>query len=68
MSTRKPPVLVNVPSVKGANAVSAEDLTSVRKAAEVIRSKVNADRQRRHELVEGIRDVAMRESLKKGVI
>ncbi|MBV8187652.1 MAG: hypothetical protein JOY64_19530 [Alphaproteobacteria bacterium] len=69
MSERKRPLLVNVPQT---GVASAEELQSIRSsgeaAAQVLRTKVHADRQHRRELIEGIRDATMREGLKKGAV
>lgn len=68
MTSRKP-ILINVPDVDQASANTSSDLATIisnaESAAEIIRSKVDADIQRRQELVESITDNAMRRSLTK---
>ncbi len=68
MGARKP-LLFNVPKVPPADAISAQELQSLRQAAkeaaEAIKAKVDDDRQRRQDLIENISDQSMRRSLKE---
>ena len=63
------PLFVNVHSVGQSSSTATTKLNSLRNAAEVAKvttnSKVDADRQRRKELIESIGDRAMRKSLEK---
>lgn len=65
----KKPLLINVPQIDQSSANTSSDLATIintaESAAEVIRAKVDADAQRRQELVAGITDDAMRRSLTK---